>query len=81
MLGNSEEIAGKSQARNIAFPGRSKFPRVHNELFLFLRILNQLLKLINRKQVRSPVTAGNVRSLLGAFTLQIEADHEIRRRV
>ena len=67
--------------RNMAFPGRSEFPRVNNELFLFLRILNQLLKFINRKQVRGLVTAGNVRSVLGAFTLEIVADGEIRRKV
>lgn len=59
--------------RNIAFPGRSEFPRVHNELFLFLRILNQLLKLINRKQVMSPAIAGRVRSIRGDFTLGTEA--------
>lgn len=61
----------KSSTRNIAFPGRSKLLPAHNELFLFLRISNQLLKLINRKQIRSPVTAGSVRSVMGPFTLGI----------
>lgn len=66
--------------RNVAFTGRSEFPRVHNELFLFLRILNQFLKLINRKQVMSPVTAGSMRNAMEAFTLGISTDYEISRK-
>lgn len=72
LLGCEYVILKKLQEKsnkNTAFPGRAEFPRVHNELFLFLRILNQYLELINRKQVRSPGIAGSSRRMMGRFYL------------